>query len=98
MKTGAGKTCTKSPVLDIGTIDELNALLNANQLGCSNPPIRDAVDFVHTCIFSTIKALKFSSLHQICGGPIELAVLRTDRPFQWVRHKEWDSAIYDGGL
>lgn len=81
-----------------GTVDELNDLLNKNQLGCGLPPMREAVDFVHTCIYSTIKALKFSSLSQICGGPIEVAVITTDRLFRWVRHKEWDSAIYDGGL
>ena len=60
-------------------------------------PIRDAVDFVHTCISSTIKAFKFSNWSQICGGPIELAVITSDRKFRWVRHKEWDSAISDGG-
>ncbi|MDT2024537.1 hypothetical protein [Methylocella sp. CPCC 101449] len=59
-------------------------------------PIRDAVDFVHFGIFSTIKALKFSNFSQTCGGPIEIAVITADRPFRWVRHKEWNSAIIDG--
>lgn len=59
-------------------------------------PIRDAIDYVHSCIYSTIKGLKFSPLAQICGGPIELAVLTTDRPFRWVRHKAWDAAITEG--
>lgn len=61
-------------------------------------PIRDAVDYVHTCIYSTVKALKFSGLPQVCGGPIELAVVTTDRRFRWIRHKPWDSAILDGAL
>jgi hypothetical protein len=56
-------------------------------------PIRDTIDFVHTCIYSTIKLLKFSRLHRVCGGPIELAVITTDRRFRWVKHKPWDSAI-----
>ncbi len=59
-------------------------------------PIRDAIDFVHACIQSTIKAHKFSNLSQICGGPIEIAVIRTDRRFRWVRHKNWDAAIMEG--
>lgn len=79
-----------------GTPDELVALLG--QLRLSHPvlPIRDAVDFVHGCIYSTIKAMKFSALSQICGGPIEIAVITTDRKFRWVRHKEWDAAIMEG--
>ena len=54
------------------------------------------IDFVHACIASTIKAMKFSNLAQICGGPIEIAVITTDRRFRWVRHKEWDAAISEG--
>jgi len=59
-------------------------------------PIRDAVDFVHTCIHSTIKALKFSRYSQVCGGPIELAVITTDRASRWIKHKGWDAAIEEG--
>jgi hypothetical protein len=44
------------------------------------------------------KAFKVSNLSQICGGPIELAVIRTDRRFTWVRHKEWDAALAEGAL
>jgi len=58
--------------------------------------MRDAIDFVHSCISSTIKTLKFSHLSQTCGGPIEIAVITTDRDFRWVRHKEWDAAIKEG--
>jgi hypothetical protein len=56
-------------------------------------PIRDAIDFVHSSIYSTIKAHKFSQFPQICGGPIEIAVITSDRPFRWVRHKRFDAAI-----
>jgi hypothetical protein len=31
-----------------------------------------------------------------CGGPIEIAVITTDRRFRWVRHKDWDVAIAEG--
>lgn len=79
-----------------GTPGDLDALINQQTLVHGLLPIREAIDFVHTCIYGTIKALKFSSFSQICGGPIELAVITTDRPFRWVRHKEWDAAIIEG--
>lgn len=79
-----------------GTQQELDALVSQYVLSQPILPIRDAVDFVHTCVHSTIKAFKFSNLAQICGGPIELAVVTVDRNFRWVRHKTWDSAIEDG--
>lgn len=79
-----------------GTVQELQAILDGYRLGHGILPIRDAVDFVYSCIYSTIKAMKFSSLHQICGGPIEVAVITTDRPFRWVKHKAFDAAISEG--
>ena len=42
------------------------------------------------------KAMKFSDLPQICGGPIEIAVITSDRRFRWVKHKTWDAAIMEG--
>jgi hypothetical protein len=78
-----------------GNPAELDKVFEKQRLGHAILPIRDAVDFVHTCIYSTIKALKFSSLPQICGGPIELAVITSDRRFRWVRHKTWDSALLE---
>ena len=80
-----------------GTEADLNALIE--QCALSHPgtlPIRDAIDFTHACMMSTIKALKFSNLSQICGGPIEIAVITTDRRFRWVRRKPWDTAIQEG--
>lgn len=59
-------------------------------------PIREAIDFTHACLLTTIKAMKFSNLPLLCGGPIELAVITTDREFRWVKHKSWQSAINDG--
>ena len=80
-----------------GTDADLNNLLQTHALAHPIVPIRDAIDFVYGCIYSTIKALKFSNFSQICGGPIEIAVITADRRFRWVRHKEWDAAISDGG-
>jgi hypothetical protein len=79
-----------------GTPAELDQLLGQHQLATPHLPVRDAIDFVHACIASTIKAMKFSTFAQICGGPIEIAVITTDRRFRWVRHKEWDAAIVEG--
>jgi hypothetical protein len=59
-------------------------------------PLREAIDWLHSCIQSTIKGMKFSPLAPMCGGPIEIAVVTSDRPFRWVRHKNLDAAICDG--
>lgn len=80
-----------------GTLQELLGVLGKENLSVpANLPIRDAIDFVYSSIHQTIKALKFSNLNQICGGPIEIAVVTTDRKFRWVRHKEWQAAIMEG--
>lgn len=80
-----------------GTEQDLDTLLQkCNLFHPALLPIRDAIDYVYSFIQCTIKGLKFSQLSQICGGPIEVAVVTTDRKFRWVRHKSWDSAINDG--
>ncbi len=56
-------------------------------------PLREAIDFVYSAMYATIKSLKFSNMQQICGGPIEVAVITTDRAFRWVRHKGLGDAI-----
>ena len=76
---------------DLARVFIPNALLPKAAL-----PMRDAVDYVHSAIYCTIKAMKFSQLPQVCGGPVELAVITTDRKFRWVRHKPWDAAVVDG--
>jgi hypothetical protein len=79
-----------------GNPQDLSALLAQHNLIHPVLPIRDAIDFVYTCIYSTTKAIKFSNRLQVCGGPIEIAVITTDREFRWVRHKQWDTAINEG--
>lgn len=81
----------------IGTPDDLTNLLAAHGLQPrARLPMRDAIDYVHSAIYCTIKAMKFSTDAQVCGGPIEIAVITSDRRFRWVRHKPWDAAIEDG--
>jgi hypothetical protein len=59
-------------------------------------PLRDATDWVDSLIYATIKGLKFSNLAPLCGGPIEIAVISSDRPFRWVKHKRFSVAIERG--
>jgi hypothetical protein len=76
-----------------GTPEDLEALVSQHALAHPLVPIRDAIDFVHSCVSSTIKAFKFSNLAPICGGPIEIGLITTDRRFRWVQHKPWNVAI-----
>jgi hypothetical protein len=80
-----------------GTDNDLLDIIRNQNLMFSVLPIRDAVDFVHTCIRSTGKAMRFTDFPQVCGGAPEVAVITTDRNFRWVTHKTWDTAIADGG-
>jgi hypothetical protein len=59
-------------------------------------PLREAIDWVYSSIFLTIKALKFSSLPPYCGGPIEVAAVTSDRRFRWVSHKRLGEAVLQG--
>jgi hypothetical protein len=82
-----------------GTQDELYSVLVPYCLGQPRDlPIREAIDWVHASIYTTIKTMKFSHMAPVCGGPVEIAVITTDRPFRWVRHKGFDAAIGEGGL
>jgi hypothetical protein len=79
-----------------GTEEHLETVLSAGSSAVPlSMPLRDAADFVHFCIYATIQGLKFSNMNQICGGPIEIAVISTDRNFRWIEHKDWDSSILD---
>jgi hypothetical protein len=80
-----------------GTEDDLRALVRPRSLGApANLPIREAMDWIHSSIQTTIKALKFSHHAPTCGGPIELAVITSDRAFRWVCHKKLGSALSGG--
>jgi hypothetical protein len=74
--------------------NDLLAIINrhALRLPCELP-LREAIDWIYSSIFVTIKAMKFSSGPPVCGGPIEIAVITTDRPFRWVSHKGLYDAI-----
>jgi len=63
--------------------------------GFRDLPIREAIDFIHMYLHITIKAFKFRFGPPICGGPIEIAFISTDRKFRWALHKEFHRAIYE---
>jgi hypothetical protein len=80
-----------------GTSEELMQLIIPHRLAQPvDLPIREAIEWIHASISTTIQAMKFSHLAPICGGPIELSVITTDRPFRWVRHKRLDAALQHG--
>ena len=56
-------------------------------------PLREAVDWIHSMLYATLKAYKFSMLPSLCGGPIDIALVSSDRPFRWIRHKSLGAAI-----
>jgi len=64
-------------------------------IGFRDLPVREAIDFVHMYLHVTIKAFKFRFGPPVCGGPIEIAFISTDRKFRWVLHKEFARAIYE---
>jgi hypothetical protein len=78
-----------------GTKEELIAVVSkvSNLAQPKNLPIREAVDWVDATLETTVKVTKFTHLPPICGGPIDLAVITTDRPFRWVRRKRMSSAV-----
>ena len=51
-----------------GSHGELDAILQTLELSHLMLPIRDAIDFIHVCIYTTIKAMKFSVMSQTCGA------------------------------
>ncbi len=77
-----------------GTADDLFALVEEGALGQPlNLPLREAIDWIYASVYTTIKAMKFSHLAPVCGGPVEIAVITSDRPFRWVKHKQLGEAI-----
>jgi hypothetical protein len=55
-----------------GTSEELSVLLEQGALGQPyDLPLREATDWIYASVYTTIKAMKFSHLAPVCGGPIE---------------------------
>jgi len=56
-------------------------------------PLRDAIDYVHFLVYSTVKQFKFGHGAKLCGGDIELAVVTLDRGFRRIRRKPLDAFV-----
>jgi hypothetical protein len=77
-----------------GSRDELIASMSSDQMFPDTIlNIRDAVDLVYSMIHTTITGLRFSQSAALCGGPIEIACITTDRTFRWVIHKDLSVAV-----
>ena len=77
-----------------GSADDLYSLIHPGVLRLPGSlPLREAVDWIYSSIYITIKAMKFSRLAPACGGPIEVATISSDRRFRWVTHKGLGEAI-----
>ena len=77
-----------------GGPEELIELVKGSMLGTpSQLPLREAIDWVYSSIYTTIKSMKFSHMPPVCGGPVEVALVTSDRPFRWVKHKSLDEAV-----
>lgn len=82
-----------------GTRQELTQLVQrVSSIKLPPIPLREAIDWIYSSIYTTIKAQKFSHLPHVCGGPIEIAVITSDRRFRWVRHKSMGAAIAENSL
>lgn len=79
-----------------GGQDGLNAVVDqfGLRMNCELP-LREAIDWIYSVIFITIKGMKFSRSPMFCGGSIEIAAITADRPFRWVCHKGLDQALSD---
>lgn len=79
-----------------GTQADLENVLRPFEMGVGHRlPLRDAVDWIYSSIFTTIKSLKFSGIPMVCGGPIEIGAITADRKFRWICHKGLDQALSD---
>lgn len=77
-----------------GTAEELVDTIQPTRLAQPfDLPIREAIDWIHASIYTTIKVMKFSHLPPVCGGVVEVAVVTSDRNFRWVSHKRMGEAI-----
>ncbi len=77
-----------------GSVADLDALIEHHTLDARvQLPLREAIDWISSAIFITIKAMKFHKDSPYCGGPIELAAITADRRFRWIRHKGLDQAL-----
>ena len=80
-------------------VNEVMGILTDERWRCEaafDMPLRDAVDYVHFLIYSTIKFKKFQAGAPVCSGFVELAAITLDRGFRRIRRKKLDYCISGG--
>jgi hypothetical protein len=56
-------------------------------------PLKDAIDFAEYCARVTIGRWRFGLGPNLCGGEVDIAVMRP-RSFQWAERKRWAIKVY----
>lgn len=51
-------------------------------------PLQDGIDFAEYCVQVVIGRYRFGPGAPLCGGDIDVAVIRPNS-FKWSRHKQW---------
>ncbi|MGA3130954.1 MAG: hypothetical protein ABSD59_09150 [Terracidiphilus sp.] len=57
-------------------------------------PLKDAIDFADYCARVTIGRWRFAVGPNLCGGEVDIAVMRP-RSFQWAQRKRWSIKRYE---
>lgn len=77
-------------------VEVIGELLKGTSARCNldtSMPIRDAIDYVHFLVYSTVKHYKFAHLEPVCGGEVEVAVITRDRGFRRIKTKPMGSEL-----
>jgi len=64
-----------------------------SQIIFESMPLQDAVDFAEFVLNMTIGASRFEVGSPVCGGPIDLAIIRPDVGFKWYKQKSLQELI-----
>jgi hypothetical protein len=59
-------------------------------------PLKDAIDFADYCARVTIGRWRFAAGPNLCGGDVDIAVMRP-HSFQWAQRKRWSIKQYEEG-
>jgi hypothetical protein len=87
-----GQTKSKKR-LDEAILEVLAGSVESRCIPDMDMPLRNAIDYVHFLVYSTVRHFKFASGAPVCGGDIELAAITMDRGFRRIRTKPLDSEI-----
>lgn len=81
---------------EIPLIEDIVKTIQTNATICGGElsmPLRDAIDYIHFLVYSTIKHYKFTPGPPVCGGQVEIAVVTLDRGFRRILTKSLSSEL-----